>query len=130
MKLLHVVGARPNFPKLAPVHRAASAAGLLQRIVHTGQHYQHELSGGFFRELDIPAPDINLEVGSGTHAQQTARVMERLEPVILEERPDWVVVYGDVNSTLAAGLAAAQQCIPVAHIEPAFVASIGPCRRS
>jgi UDP-N-acetylglucosamine 2-epimerase (non-hydrolysing) len=90
---------------------------LLQCIVHTGQHYQHELSGGFFRELDIPAPDINLEVGSGTHAQQTARVMERLEPVILEQRPDWVVVYGDVNSTLAAALVASKLGVPLAHVE-------------
>jgi UDP-N-acetylglucosamine 2-epimerase (non-hydrolysing) len=117
VKLLHVVGARPNFPKLAPVHRAANAAGLLQCIVHTGQHYQQELSGGFFRELDIPAPDINLEVGSGTHAQQTARVMERLEPVILGERPDWVVVYGDVNSTLAAALVASKLGVRLAHVE-------------
>jgi UDP-N-acetylglucosamine 2-epimerase (non-hydrolysing) len=90
---------------------------LLQSIVHTGQHYQDELSGGFFRELDIPAPDINLDVGSGTHAQQTARVMERLEPVILEERPDWVVVYGDVNSTLAAALVASKLGVRLAHVE-------------
>jgi UDP-N-acetylglucosamine 2-epimerase (non-hydrolysing) len=117
VKLLHVVGARPNFPKLAPVHRAASAARLLQHIVHTGQHYDDELSAGFFRELDIPAPDINLAVGSGSHALQTARVMERLEPVILGERPDWVVVYGDVNSTLAAAVVASKLGVRLAHVE-------------
>jgi UDP-N-acetylglucosamine 2-epimerase (non-hydrolysing) len=117
VKLLHVVGARPNFPKLAPVHRAAAVAGLAQRIVHTGQHYDDELSAGFFRELEIPAPDINLAVGSGSHAQQTARVMERLEPVILEERPDWVVVYGDVNSTLAAAVVASKLGVRLAHVE-------------
>ena len=117
MKLLHVVGARPNFPKLAPVHRAAAAVGLTQCIVHTGQHYDDELSAGFFRELDIPTPDINLAVGSGSHAQQTARVMERIEPVLIGERPDWVVVYGDVNSTLAAAVVASKLGVPLAHVE-------------
>src|SRR5690606_38488349 len=106
MKLLHVVGARPNFPKLAPVHRAASEAGMHQVVVHTGQHYDDAMSGGLFRDLGLPAPDVNLEVGSGSHAQQTARIMERIEPVLLREMPDWVVVYGDVNSTVAATLVA------------------------
>jgi UDP-N-acetylglucosamine 2-epimerase (non-hydrolysing) len=117
MKLLHVVGARPNFPKLAPVHRAAATGGLEQRVVHTGQHYDDALSASFFRDLGIPAPDVNLEVGSGSHAVQTARVMERIEPVLLQERPDWVVVYGDVNSTVAAALVASKLGLRVAHVE-------------
>jgi UDP-N-acetylglucosamine 2-epimerase (non-hydrolysing) len=117
IKLLHVVGARPNFPKLAPVHRAASAAGFAQTIVHTGQHYDDALSASFFRELGIGAPDVNLAVGSETHAVQTARIMERIEPVLLHERPQWVVVYGDVNSTIGAALVAAKLSLPVAHVE-------------
>ena len=103
MKLLHVVGARPNFPKLAPVYRAALAKGITQVIVHTGQHYDEAMSGDFFRDLGVPAPDVNLTVGSASHAAQTARIMERFEPVLLEQKPDWVLVYGDVNSTMAAG---------------------------
>ncbi|HEX2721474.1 MAG TPA: UDP-N-acetylglucosamine 2-epimerase (non-hydrolyzing) [Gemmatimonadaceae bacterium] len=117
MKLLHVVGARPNFPKVAPVHRAAAATGLDQVIVHTGQHYDDEMSGRFFRELEIPAPDVNLGVGSASHAKQTARIIEAIEPVLTNETPDWVVVYGDVNSTMAAALVAAKLLIPVAHVE-------------
>jgi len=117
VKLLHVVGARPNFPKLAPVFRAAAAEGLTQQIVHTGQHYDADLSASFFGDLAIPAPDVNLSVGSGTHAQQTARVMERLEPVIGESGADWVVVYGDVNSTVAAALVAAKLGVRLAHVE-------------
>src|SRR6266513_1598255 len=106
MKLLHVVGARPNFPKLAPVHRAATAAAFDQRVVHTGQHYDDALSASFFRDLGIPAPDVNLEVGSDTHAVQTAHIMARIEHVMVREKPDWVLVYGDVNSTIAAALVA------------------------
>lgn len=117
MRLLHVVGARPNLPKLAPVYRAAAARGLAQTIVHTGQHYDDALSASFFRDLELPAPDINLDVGSHSHAVQTARVLERLEPVIIAERPDWIIVYGDVNSTLAASLAAAKLGVPIAHVE-------------
>ena len=117
LRLLHVVGARPNLPKLAPVHRAAAACGLAQVIIHTGQHYDDQLSGIFFRELGIPSPDVDLKVGSYTHAVQTARVMERLEPVLHEQRPDWVIVYGDVNSTMAAALVASKLCIRVAHVE-------------
>lgn len=117
MRLLHVVGARPNFPKLAPVHRAAAAVGAAQLIVHTGQHYDDTLSGSFFRELGIPAPDVNLLVGSDTHAVQTARIMERLEPLLLAQRPDWVLVYGDVNSTVAAALVASKLGIRLAHVE-------------
>src|SRR5688500_17624198 len=117
MKLLHVVGARPNFPKLAPVHRAGRLAGLAQVVVHTGQHYDDALSSAFFRDLGLAPPEINLAVGSATHAVQTARIMERIEPVLLKERPDWVVVYGDVNSTVAAAVVASKLGIRVAHVE-------------
>lgn len=117
MKLLHVVGARPNFPKLAPVHRAGVRAGLRQVVVHTGQHYDESMSESFFRSLGIPAPDVNLAVGSGSHAAQTARIMERIEPVLLEQRPDWLVVYGDVNSTMAAAIVASKIGVRVAHVE-------------
>jgi UDP-N-acetylglucosamine 2-epimerase (non-hydrolysing) len=117
MKLLHVVGARPNFPKLAPVHRAGDKAGISQVVVHTGQHYDDALSDGFFRDLGIAPPDVNLAVGSDTHAAQTARIMERIEPVLLEKRPDWVLVYGDVNSTMAAAVVASKLGIRVAHVE-------------
>ncbi len=117
MKLLHVVGARPNFPKLAPVWRAARNDGIDQVVVHTGQHYDDAMSAAFFRDLGMPEPNVNLDVGSGTHAAQTARVMERLEPVVVAEAPDWVVVYGDVNSTVAAALVAAKLHRRVAHVE-------------
>ena len=117
MKLLHVVGARPNFPKLAPVHRAAKKRGLEQIIVHTGQHYDESLSETFFRSLEIPAPTYNLEVGSASHAVQTAMIMQRLEPIFVETRPNWIMVYGDVNSTLAAALVASKLGILAAHVE-------------
>lgn len=111
------MGARPNFPKLAPVHRAGRAAGVEQLVVHTGQHYADSLSDAFFRDLGIPWPDFNLSVGSDTHAVQTARIMERIEPLLRKERPDWVVVYGDVNSTMAAAIVASKLGIRVAHVE-------------
>lgn len=117
MRILHVVGARPNFPKLAPVYRAGVAAGIEQIVVHTGQHYDDQLSGDFFRDLDIAPPDINLAVGSASHAVQTARIMERIEPVLERLRPQWVVVYGDVNSTAAAALVASKLGLRVAHVE-------------
>ena len=117
MHILHIAGARPNFPKLAPVHRAACVAGWQQTIVHTGQHYDAALSDQFFQELSIPHPDENLEVGSATHAVQTARIMERLEPILGRRRPDWVLVYGDVNSTVAAALVASKLGIRLAHVE-------------
>jgi UDP-N-acetylglucosamine 2-epimerase (non-hydrolysing) len=117
MKLLHVVGARPNFPKLAPVYREAFNRGLSQIVVHTGQHYDESLSGSFFSDLGIPAPDVNLEVGSKGHAAQTAHTMERIEPVLIAHEPTWVVVYGDVNSTVAAALVAAKLGLRVAHVE-------------
>jgi len=117
VKLLHVVGARPNFPKLAPVHRAGRQAGADQIVVHTGQHYDDAMSDGFFRDLGIVAPDVNLGVGSSSHAVQTACIMERIEPVLISERPDWVVVYGDVNSTMAAAIVASKLGTRVAHVE-------------
>jgi UDP-N-acetylglucosamine 2-epimerase (non-hydrolysing) len=117
MKLLHVVGARPNFPKLAPVYRAAEQAGLDQCVVHTGQHYDDALSASFFRDLSIRAPDVNLDVGSSSHAVQVARIMERFEPVLERYQPDWIVVYGDVNSTVAAALVASKLGVRVAHVE-------------
>ena len=117
MKLLHVVGARPNFPKLAPVLRAGDESGVAQFVVHTGQHYDDAMSDSFFRDLGIAPPHANLGVGSDTHAAQTARIMERIEPVLLAERPDWVVVYGDVNSTMAAAIVASKLGIRVAHVE-------------
>lgn len=90
LTLLHVVGARPNFPKLAPVYHAAAARGVRQTVVHTGQHYDDAMSASFLRELGLPAPDHLLEVGSASHAVQTARIMERIEPVLEAERPEWV----------------------------------------
>ena len=118
MKILHVVGARPNFMKLAPCHRAlALVQGVDQLVVHTGQHYDDAMSDSFFRDLEIPRPDINLGVGSASHAVQTARIMERFEPAVLEHRPDWVLVYGDVNSTVAAALVCSKIAVRLAHVE-------------
>jgi len=118
MHLLHVVGARPNFMKAAPVWRALSIrSGVKQTLIHTGQHYDNNMSDIFFSQLAMPTPDVNLEVGSGSHAQQTAEVMRRFEPIVQERKPDMVVVYGDVNSTMAAALVCAKLRIPVAHVE-------------
>jgi UDP-N-acetylglucosamine 2-epimerase (non-hydrolysing) len=117
VKILHVVGARPNFPKLAPVYREARAVGVEQLVVHTGQHYDDAMSASFFRDLGLREPDVNLDVGSASHGVQTARVMERIEPVLIHNRPDWVVVYGDVNSTVAAALVAVKLGLRVAHVE-------------
>jgi UDP-N-acetylglucosamine 2-epimerase (non-hydrolysing) len=119
MHVLHVVGARPNFMKVAPVHAACGTGtpACVQTIVHTGQHYDASMSDIFFEQLGIPQPDVNLGVGSGTHSVQTAEVMKRLEPVIVERKPDWVLVYGDVNSTVAAALVCAKLRVRVAHVE-------------
>jgi len=118
MKILHIAGARPNFMKLAPVVRALQAMdGVSQLIVHTGQHYDKQMSDVFFEQLGIPEPDINLAVGPGSHAQQTAEIMTRFEPVLLESKPDWVVVYGDVNSTVATALVCSKLGRRVAHVE-------------
>ena len=118
MNILHVVGARPNFMKAASVCRALSAySGMSQTLVHTGQHYDNNMSDVFFSQLSIPVPDVNLGVGSGSHAQQTAEIMRRFEPIVLERKPEMVVVYGDVNSTMAAALVCAKLHVPVAHVE-------------
>jgi UDP-N-acetylglucosamine 2-epimerase (non-hydrolysing) len=118
MRILHVVGARPNFMKVAPVHAAIAARNdVKQIIVHTGQHYDDLMSDIFFRQLNIPAPDYNLSAGSGSHAQQTAEIMMRLEPVILDTKPDAVLVYGDVNSTVAAALVCSKILVPIGHVE-------------
>src|SRR5271166_2552126 len=118
MHILHVVGARPNFMKAAPVMAALRGrSGVTQTLVHTGQHYDRNMSDVFFEQLEIPAPDLNLGVGSGTHAQQTAEIMSRFEPVVLEKRPDVVLVYGDVNSTMAATVVCSKLLVPVGHVE-------------
>ena len=126
LQLVLVAGARPNFMKVAPLIRYInacharhqdSAVTIAYRFVHTGQHYDDNMSDVFFRELGIPGPDLNLGVGSGSHAAQTAQVMMRFEPVLLQDRPDWVIVVGDVNSTLACTLVAAKLGVKVAHVE-------------
>ncbi len=119
LKVINVVGARPNFMKAAPVVEAMGrrAEEFAPLVVHTGQHYDAAMSDAFFRDLALPAPDVHLEVGSGSHARQTAAVMERFEPVVLREKPDWVVVVGDVNSTLACALVCAKLSVKVAHVE-------------
>lgn len=117
MRVLSVVGARPQFVKLGPVHAALADAGHEHLIVHTGQHYDHGMSEVFFEDLGIPAPVQNLAVGSGPHGRQTGQMMERLEGSFLAHSPDWVLVYGDTNSTLAAAVAAVKIHLPVAHLE-------------
>lgn len=126
LKLLIVAGARPNFMKIAPLIRAAAAHNAARksdglrldcRLLHTGQHYDQKMSQVFFEELGIPAPDVNLGVGSGSHALQTANVMAKFEPACLEQKPDWVIVVGDVNSTMACTLVCAKLGIRVAHVE-------------
>jgi UDP-N-acetylglucosamine 2-epimerase (non-hydrolysing) len=118
MHIIHIVGARPNFMKVAPVMRALSEkSGIKQTLVHTGQHYDANMSDIFFSQLGINEPDINLGVGSGSHAFQTGQIMIKLERLFTELKPDWVFVYGDVNSTLSASLVCAKQHIKLAHIE-------------
>src|SRR6267378_6213551 len=114
-----VVGARPNFMKIAPLVRAlrTHGANLGFKIIHTGQHYDHELNDVFFDELGIPAPDVLLGAGSGSHARQTAKIMVSFEETCQKRRPDCVLVVGDVNSTLACAIVAKKLCIPVAHVE-------------
>src|SRR5215468_5009265 len=119
VKILNVVGARPNFVKMAPIIAEMNSRGgqIRQTLLHTGQHYDDAMSGAFFRDLGMPEPDVYLETRGGTHAEQTARVMLAFESALLAERPDWVVVVGDVNSTLACALVASKLRIPVAHVE-------------
>ncbi|MFK5690760.1 non-hydrolyzing UDP-N-acetylglucosamine 2-epimerase [Ornithinimicrobium sp. LYQ92] len=117
MKILSVVGARPQFVKLAPVADACRGRGVEHIIVHTGQHYDPMLSDVFFADLHIPDPDVHLDVGSAGHGAQTGAILARMDEVLLEHRPDWVLVYGDTNSTLAGALSAVKLHLPVAHLE-------------
>jgi UDP-N-acetylglucosamine 2-epimerase (non-hydrolysing) len=118
VNLFHIIGARPNFMKVAPVLNALTGReNLEQTLVHTGQHYDVNMSDVFFQQLGMPAPDVNLAVGSGTHAKQTAEIMIRLEPVMVERQPDIVLVYGDVNSTVATALVCAKLDVRVGHVE-------------
>ncbi len=118
LKVICVCGARPNFMKIAPLMKAFKKSGSIETLlVHTGQHYDKKMSHLFFEELDIPQPDINLEVGSGSHAVQTAEVMKRFEPVVLDFKPDYVLVVGDVNSTIACGLVAVKLGVKLIHVE-------------
>ncbi len=118
MKVLNIVGARPNFMKIAPLMREMRKhPDITPFLVHTGQHYDVKMAGQFFEDLQIPLPNVSLDVGSGTHAVQTAEVMKRLEPIVEQERPDVVLVVGDVNSTMAAALTSVKLHVPVAHVE-------------
>src|SRR6266550_4701594 len=131
LKILNIVGARPNLPKIAPLMREMQRHPDIEAIlVHTGQHYDEKLSDIFFRQMGIPSPQVNLEVGSGSHASQTAEILKRIEPVLVERKPDLVLVVGDVNSTIAVSLAAAKLGIRVAHTSrPGSVALTALCLR-
>ena len=118
LKVLNVVGARPNLPKIAPLmHEMQQHPEIEAILLHTGQHYDEKLSDVFFRQMGIPSPHVNLEVGSGSHASQTAEILKRVEPVLIDRKPDLVLVVGDVNSTIAVSLAAVKLGIRVAHVE-------------
>ncbi|HOR72549.1 MAG TPA: UDP-N-acetylglucosamine 2-epimerase (non-hydrolyzing) [Verrucomicrobiota bacterium] len=117
MKIMTVVGARPQFIKAAPVSAALAKAGLVEYLLHTGQHYDRSMSDVFFEELGLRSPDLNLDVGSASHAKQTAAMLVGIEEALIDQRPNWLLVYGDTNSTLAGALAAAKLHIPVAHVE-------------
>lgn len=117
MKILSIVGARPNFMKVAPLHRAFVKTGIESKIVHTGQHYDAKMSDVFFNQLELPRPDYFLGIGGGTHTRQTAKIMLEFEPILLAEKPDVVLVVGDVNSTIACALVAVKEHVPLVHVE-------------
>ena len=124
MKIHLIAAARPNFMKIAPLTRAINDYNINNKLnhieytfIHTGQHYDYQMSQVFFDELELPKPDVYLGIGSGTHAEQTGNILIAIEPILLEKKPDLVIVVGDVNSTLAAALAAVKVHIPVAHVE-------------
>ena len=129
LRIVNVVGARPNFMKIAPVieEMRRRPDHIDAMLVHTGQHYDPSMSDSFFEDLQMPHPDINLEVGSASHAHQTARIMMAFEPVIEEHKPDWVVVVGDVNSTMAATLVASKLLVKVTHVEAGSEAATERC---
>src|SRR5260221_14175675 len=127
LKILNVVGAPPNLPKIAPLMREMHRHPEIEAIlVHPGQHYDEKLSDIFFRQMGIPSPHVNLEVGSGSHASQTAEILKRIEPVLVERKPDLVLVVGDVNSTIAVSLAAAKLGIRIAHVEAGLRSFVRP----
>jgi len=117
MKILSIVGARPQFIKVAPIIQALNTTGHEHILIHTGQHYDYGMSQVFFDQMGLPEPDINLGIGSGSHAAQTGQMLMSIETVLLKTNPDWVIVYGDTNSTLAGALAAVKMNIPLAHVE-------------
>lgn len=116
MKILHIIGARPQFIKAAMVSKAWNQSGE-EAILHTGQHYDEKMSRLFFDELGLPEPDLNLGVGSGSHAEQTSRMLTGIDNYLETETPDWLIIYGDTNSTLAGALCAAKRLIKTAHVE-------------
>ncbi len=117
MKIVTIIGARPQFIKASPVSKALQIAGHQEFLVHTGQHYDYGMSQVFFDELGLPEPDVNLDIGSGKHGSQTGQMLIGIEKILLKEKPDWALVYGDTNSTLAGALAAVKLHIPLAHVE-------------
>ena len=117
MKIITILGSRPQFIKAAVISRLLKSQNINEIIVHTGQHFDDNMSNIFFKELELPEPDINLGIGGGSHGQNTGRMIENIELILNKEKPDWVLVYGDTDSTLAGSIAAVKLHIPIAHIE-------------